>query len=90
MNKSTLKALTITASLLFTSQISAQENDSNSTDDQTSILCLEWPKCAGVAGSGDSNSDSEEQKSQWSLLWEKLTQEMKEAVSSLPAPTQPE
>lgn len=88
MKNLTLKSLFVFLFSLFASQVSAQESDSTEVEGPVEVSCNPFPRCDGVNGSAETANDEEE--SQWSLLWEKLTKEMKEAVSSLPAPTQPE
>lgn len=83
-----LKSLSVSFLLLFVSHASAQESDSTVIEGPQEGACKNFPRCVGENGSSDTANDEDE--SQWSLLWEKLTKEMKEAVSSLPAPTQPE
>ena len=88
MKKLILKSLFVSLSLLFASQISAQENELTNVEGPTEASCDPFPKCIDDAVTTDTVNREEE--SQWSLLWDKLTKEMKEAVSSMPAPTQPE
>ena len=88
MKKLTPKFLFTTLFLLFTTQASAQEETTSTATEQSEAGCPRFPKCDGVDGSAGNTSD--EEKSQWSLLWEKLNKEMKEVVDSLPSPTQPE
>ena len=83
-----LKSLSVSFLLLFNSQTSAQEADSTVIEGPQEGGCRNFPRCVDESGSSDYTNSEEE--SQWSLLWEKLTKEMKEAVESLPAPKQPE
>ncbi len=83
-----LKSLSVSFLLLCASQTSAQEADSTVIEGPQEGACKNFPRCVGENGSSD-NANSEED-SQWSLLWEKLTKEMKEAVENIPTPTQPE
>jgi hypothetical protein len=88
MKDTILKSLFVSLFLIFASQTSAQESDANVTDEQDPDWCENFPKC--TQSSANTNADETEAASQWSLLWEKLTKEMKEAVESLPLPPQPE
>lgn len=88
MNRLILKPFFVSLLLLPASQISAQENESTVVEVREEAACNPFPKCKWLDGS--SETASEEEKSQWLLLWENLTNEMKEALDGLPAPTQPE
>ncbi len=82
------KMFIISSLLLFTAQVSAQENSSPSSDtDEPTEVCNPWPSCF----LGDSIVTEEAEKaSYWALFWERLRNEMRDTVDSSPAPTQPE
>ncbi|MEP1960486.1 MAG: hypothetical protein ABJI92_10470 [Kangiellaceae bacterium] len=88
MKNINLKPVVISFFLLFTVQISAQESDRTNTEESGDPeSCNPFPDCVE-----DYFVTSEEAEitSKWSLLWEKISKEMKETVDNLPLPKTPE
>jgi len=83
MRQPILKSLILTSILLCSSLVSAQEetNPDYQLDMQDPDYCVPFPSCAQV--SIQLNSDTQEQQSEWSKLWNELTKEMKEKVQEL-------
>ena len=74
--------------LLFTVQISAQESERFSNEESGDPeSCVPFPECVDEYFS---ISEEAELTSKWSLLWEKISKEMKSTVDNLPLPKTPE